>query len=302
MNSIKHNKFSLEKYFKKNKEIIDKALDKYLPEDSIYPESIHKAMRYSIFAGGKRLRAILVIAGCQIFSPEEIKNALPVACAVEMIHTYSLIHDDLPCIDNDDLRRGKPTSHKVFGEATAVLTGDALLTHAFLLMSKRKNIKPEITAQVIEIISKAISTYGMIGGQIVDIETSGIKTDAKTLKYIHNHKTADLIEACVYAGAFLGGADSKQLKYISEYGRNIGLAFQIVDDILDIEGDTKLLGKSAGSDIINKKNTYPSLFGIKKSRQLSNKLINNAILKAKKFGQRGQILELLANFIRDRKF
>ncbi len=302
MNNIQIEKFNLKKYFKKNKKIVDKALDKYLPSELTYPESIHKAMRYSIFAGGKRLRAILVIAGYEVFSSEKMEKVLPIACAVEMIHTYSLIHDDLPCIDNDDLRRGKPTNHKVFGEAIAVLAGDALLTHAFWLLAECKNAKPEVLIKISRIIGKAVSTYGMIGGQVVDIESSGQIVKPETLEYIHIHKTSNLLQACIHAGAVMAGAGVKELKYISDYGKNIGLAFQIVDDILDIEGDDKLLGKTTGSDLINKKNTYPSLFGLEKSKKYRDKLINKAIINAEKLGQNGKILTEIAVFIRDRKF
>ncbi|MBI5417345.1 polyprenyl synthetase family protein [Candidatus Poribacteria bacterium] len=299
--SSKIDKFNLNKYLYIKKKIIDTALDKYLPKESVYPDSIHRAMRYSLFAGGKRLRGVLVIAGKETFAPGKFIDVLPVACAVEMIHTYSLIHDDLPCIDNDDLRRGKPTSHKVFGEAIAVLAGDALLTCAFHTISRSKKIKPEVLLKVIHIISEAVSTYGMIGGQVVDIETSGKKIDSKILEYIHNCKTGTFLQACVSAGAIMGGANDDELKHISIYGKNIGLAFQIVDDILDVLGDTRILGKTAGSDIINKKNTYPEIFGIEKSRKKLDKLIDNAINEADKFDTGGIVLKEIAKFIRDRK-
>lgn len=261
-------------------------------------------MRYSIFAGGKRLRAILVMAAYEAFGMIDSDEVLPIACAVEMIHTYSLIHDDLPCIDNDDYRRGKLTNHKVFGDAIAVLAGDALLTHAFWLISKSKykNVKSEKIIEILEIIGNAISTFGMIGGQVVDIETSGHKITPKELEYIHVHKTGALLHACVYAGALLANADDEELSNISDYGKNIGLAFQIIDDILDIEGDFKLLGKKAGSDIINQKNTYPSVFGLEKSRELGDVLINSAIEKAKKIKTGGTVLVEIANFIKNRKF
>lgn len=248
---------------------IDQALDKYLPPAGSYPPVIHEAMRYSVFAGGKRLRPALVLAGAEAVGgdPEAV---LPAACAIELLHTYSLIHDDLPAMDNDDLRRGKPTSHKVYGEAMAILAGDALLTACFHLLARLPGsglVKPDLAVRVIEEIAGAAGTMGLIGGQVVDLLSTEKEIDAQTLEYIHTRKTGALYRVSVRAGAILSGATAGQVDLLTVYAENLGLAFQIVDDILDIEGDEQKLGKPVGSDIRNRKATYPALYGVAKARE-----------------------------------
>lgn len=266
------NKFKNE--LKKTAELLDKALDLYLPKATDYPESIHNAMRYSVMAGGKRIRPILVIKAAELFGLS-YKQVLPTACAIEMIHTYSLIHDDLPCMDNDDFRRGKPTSHKIFGEAVALLAGDALLTYAFLTIAKNAavdGISEKAVIDVIEKISEAAGCSGMIGGQTVDVETSGKSIDERTLFYIDLHKTGCLLQASLWSGARLAEAAQDDLKIMELYGEKIGLIFQITDDILDVQGDEKLIGKPIGSDLKNQKNNFLSIYGLDECQEIIEKL------------------------------
>ncbi|MGB9813860.1 MAG: polyprenyl synthetase family protein [Thermovenabulum sp.] len=258
--------------------LVERALDKFLPDENLYPSEIFKAMRYSVFAGGKRLRPILVMKSAELFGLEKEK-VLPTACGIEMIHTYSLIHDDLPCMDNDDFRRGKPTCHKMFGEAIALLAGDALLTHAFYVIAKNKDvegIKENAVLDVIAKISKASGPLGMVSGQVVDILSEGVNIDEKTLYFMDVKKTAELIKVSLWAGARLAGADEKDLIKIETYGEKIGIMFQIIDDILDTNGDEKIIGKPVGSDIKNDKNTFVKMFGIEQSKLLANKLAKEA--------------------------
>lgn len=258
--------------------LVERALDKFLPDENLYPSEIFKAMRYSVFAGGKRLRPILVMKSAELFGLQKEK-VLPTACGIEMIHTYSLIHDDLPCMDNDDFRRGKPTCHKMFGEAIALLAGDALLTHAFYVIAKNKDvegIKENAVLDVIAKISKASGPLGMVSGQVVDILSEGINIDEKTLYFMDVKKTAELIKVSLWAGARLAGADEKDLIKIETYGEKIGIMFQIIDDILDTNGDEKIIGKPVGSDIKNDKNTFVKMFGIEQSKLLANKLAKEA--------------------------
>lgn len=284
----------LNKYFEVKNRIVDSWLKKLLPSESRYPQSIHKAMRYSIFAGGKRLRPILAIAAYELCGGKGTK-VLPAACALEMMHTFSLIHDDLPCMDDDDFRRGKPTNHKVFGEAIAVLAGDALCIHAYEILGGYPGLP------LVKEISKALGTGGMLGGQVVDIESEGKKNiDKKILKFIHIHKTEALITTSLMAGAIVARANKRSMKLISEYGHCIGLAFQIVDDILDIVSTTESLGKDAGSDVANNKATYPRLYGLEKSRQEARALTEKAKQYLKPFGEKARVLSLLADFIVER--
>ena len=283
----------LKTYFARKSVIVDRHLGRLLPPNGKYPVSIHKAMRYSIFAGGKRLRPILAVAAFELCGGKG-ERVYPAACALEMMHTFSLIHDDLPCMDDDDFRRGKPTSHKVFGEAIAVLAGDALCIHAYEILGRY------IHLPVVEVVSLALGTSGMIGGQVVDIESEGKDIDAKTLKFIHLHKTEALITTSLLVGAIIAGADKKAQKKIKEYGQCIGLAFQIVDDILDIVSTTEALGKDAGSDIENKKATYPRLFGLDKSRKEARRLADQAKKHLVSFKAHGEVLSLLADFIVER--
>ncbi|MCG6535892.1 MAG: polyprenyl synthetase family protein, partial [Syntrophales bacterium LBB04] len=260
----------LDGYLTKHKRLIDKALARYLPGAENYPPVIFQAMGYSLFAGGKRIRPILCLAALEAVGAGKMqRSVLPVACALEMIHTYSLIHDDLPAMDDDDCRRGKPASHKAFGEDVAILAGDALLTEAFHLMSKRELMKDIPEGRILDAINEiayAVGCFGMIGGQVVDVRSEGIAVDEDTLYYIHTRKTGALIVASIKAGALLTGVGKKELASLAEYGRSIGLMFQIVDDILNVEGDRAATGKSTGSDASLGKATFPSLFGLGLSR------------------------------------
>jgi len=253
---------------------IETLLNEYMPKEEGYQQTVIQAMNYSLKAGGKRLRPILTLESCKIVGGKE-SDAIPFAVAIEMIHTYSLIHDDLPALDNDDLRRGKPTNHKVFGEAMATLAGDALLNYAFEVMLSSSTDKKDSNKylKAINEIAKHAGIYGMIGGQVVDVESENKIIDKDKLDFIHLNKTAAMIIGCMRAGAIIGGANEEELEKVTKYGKNIGLSFQIVDDILDITGDEAKLGKPIGSDIENHKSTYPSLLGLEKSRQIARQLI-----------------------------
>lgn len=297
----------LKGYFDRWKKEVDRALDLFLPKETQSPRVLHKAMRYSVFAGGKRLRPILVVAAAETCGLDG-KKVLPAACAIELIHTYSLIHDDLPAMDDDDLRRGIPTNHKVFGEAIAILAGDALLTYAFQLIAKNGKIAPALTAEVVKAVSKGAGNQGMVGGQVLDIEMGEgrwtkepRKSQSGILKTIHESKTAALIHASVFAGALLAKAGPRQRKCLSLYGKNIGLAFQIADDILDVVGDKKLLGKS-GSDRANRKLTYPAVFGLENSKKQALELVRKAKTSIKDFGKSADILADLADYIVERTY
>ena len=270
--------FDLTAYLNDRRQRVDDALSAVLLPDDAEPPSVHRAMRYSVMAGGKRLRPILVIAGAEAVGGAA-ETVMPAACALELIHTYSLIHDDLPAMDDDDYRRGRLTNHKVFGEAVAILAGDALLTDAFRLIAEnaaRVAKDAALVRDVIVEVVEAASTRGMVGGQVVDIESEGKTVTAETLEYIHLHKTAALIRASLRVGAMLAGGGAEQLAIIGEAGRSLGLAFQIVDDILDVEGTLAELGKSAGSDERKGKATYPAVHGIDASREEARQLIGRA--------------------------
>ncbi|WP_343343474.1 polyprenyl synthetase family protein [Terrisporobacter petrolearius] len=253
---------------------IETLLNEYMPKEEGYQQTVIQAMNYSLKAGGKRLRPILTLESCKIVGGKE-EDAIPFAVAIEMIHTYSLIHDDLPALDNDDLRRGKPTNHKVFGEAMATLAGDALLNYAFEVMLSSSVDKKDSNKylRAINEVAKHAGIYGMIGGQVVDVESENKIIDKDKLDFIHLNKTAAMIIGCMRAGAIIGGASEEELEKVTKYGKNIGLSFQIVDDILDITGEEAKLGKPIGSDIENHKSTYPSLLGLEKSRQIARQLI-----------------------------
>lgn len=294
---------SLKEYLNDRKRIVDEGLDRFLPGEEKFPPLIFRSMRYSLFAGGKRLRPILCMAAAETVGGD-IETVFPVACAIEMIHTYSLIHDDLPSMDNDDFRRGVPTNHKVFGEGIAVLAGDALLTEAFHLMSNREiiaKVAPEALLQTIGEISHAAGFYGMIGGQVVDLESEGKDTDLETLDYIHRHKTEALLTVSIRSGAILAGASDDDLAALSEYGKGIGLAFQITDDILDIEGDRETLGKDTGKDAAHSKVTFPSLLGIDVSRKRARESIDEALSKIAHFDDRADPLRMIAKFVIERR-
>ena len=283
----------------KNKiDYVEKLLMEYMPKEEGYQKTIMQAMNYSLSAGGKRLRPILTLESCKAVGGNE-EDAIPFAMAIEMIHTYSLIHDDLPALDNDDLRRGKPTNHKVFGEAMATLAGDSLLNYAYEIMLSsslnKENSKKYLKA--IYEIAKHAGIYGMIGGQVVDVESENKIIDKDKLDFIHLNKTAAMIIGCMRAGAIMGNACEDDLQNITKYAKNIGLAFQIVDDILDIVGDEKALGKPVGSDIENHKSTYPSLIGLDESKKVATDLIKEAKDSIRKISGESRFLEDLADYI-----
>ncbi|MBM7867941.1 geranyl transferase [Heliobacterium gestii] len=278
---------------------IDAALSRFMPAEDEAPPAIHKAMRYSLFAGGKRLRPLLVLAGCRAVGGDE-ESVMAAACALEMIHTYSLIHDDLPAMDDDDLRRGMPTNHVVFGEATAILAGDGLLTRAFGLLAEeglRSGQAPALVLQVIAELAEASGSLGMIGGQVVDMESENKQIDVATMEYIHAHKTGALIRASLRIGAFLGGGSSEQVAALSRYGDHLGLAFQITDDLLDIQGDPEKIGKPVGSDEKNNKATYPALLGLEKARQEAERVVQAALDSLDGFDEQAELLRDLARYL-----
>lgn len=292
----------IENYLANQSKLVDQVLDQYLPKEEEYPPVIHQSMRYSVFAGGKRLRPILALAACEAVGGSQEK-VLPAACALEMIHTHSLIHDDLPAMDNDDYRRGKLTNHKVFGEGIAVLAGCGLLIFSFELLAKNIAGFPAPTLlQVIAEIAQATGVKGMIGGQVVDLESEGKKISLDTLKYIHTHKTGALLRCSVRIGAMLGQASPEQLDKLTVYAEKIGLAFQIIDDILDLVGDEKKLGKKVGSDLVNEKATYPAFYGLEESKKTADRLVKEAKEEIASFGEKGQALTLLADYLVKREF
>ncbi|MDU2147977.1 MAG: polyprenyl synthetase family protein [Paeniclostridium sordellii] len=282
---------------------IEQILNEYMPKEEGYQKKIFESMNYSLKAGGKRLRPILTLEACKIVGGEE-EDAIAFAVAIEMIHTYSLIHDDLPALDNDDLRRGRKTNHKVYGEAMAILAGDGLLNYAYEIMLKESIGKKDTEKylKAINEIAKSAGIYGMIGGQVVDIESEGKKIDMDKLDFIHMNKTAAIIIGCMRAGAIIGNATDKQLEDITKYAKNIGLSFQIVDDILDIVGDEAKLGKNVGSDIDNEKSTYPSLIGLEKSKEVANQLIKEAKASINQISKDNAFLNGLAEYIVDREY
>ena len=294
--------FDLASYMAERARAVDQGLDRFLPSEAAPPESLHKAMRYSVFAGGKRLRPVLVAAGAEAVGGS-LDAVMPAACAVEMIHTYSLIHDDLPAMDNDDFRRGVPTNHKVFGEAIAILAGDALLTLAFRLLgdSVAAGADAQRLREVFIEVADAVGSAGMVGGQVADIECEGKAADAALVDYIHTHKTAALIRASIRSGAILAGATPEELKALGVAGDDLGLAFQIMDDILDITATSEELGKTAGKDQAQQKATYPAVHGIETSRQRAQALIADAQAALEPFGPRALPLRALGTFIIERK-
>jgi geranylgeranyl diphosphate synthase type II len=283
-------------------EMINKAMDRYLPSAGSHPVSIHQAMRYSVFAGGKRLRGALALAAAGVLGqpPEPL---LPAAAALEMIHTYSLIHDDLPAMDNDDLRRGKPTCHRVYGEAIAILAGDALLTLAFGTLGRLRpagfNAGPVM--RVMEEIVAAAGTDGLIGGQVVDLESEGQAIDPDQLEFIHLHKTAALFRAALRTGGILAGAGARDLQALTGYGLSFGLAFQITDDILDLTGDEALLGKPLNSDLANRKATYPAMYGLEQARMYAEAQVNKALQSIACLGDAAAFLIGAARYLLNRQ-
>nr|WP_283754199.1 farnesyl diphosphate synthase [Roseofilum acuticapitatum] len=293
--------FDLNSYLGDRKRQVEAALEEAVP--LLYPETLYESMRYSLLAGGKRLRPILCLASCEL-SGGTIEMAMPTACALEMLHTMSLIHDDLPAMDNDDYRRGKLTNHKVYGDDIAILAGDGLLTYAFEHIAREtEGVPSDRLLQVIIQVTSAVGAAGLVGGQVVDLESEGKSdVDISTLNYIHTHKTGALLEASVVSGAMLAGASPELLERLSQYAKNIGLAFQIVDDILDITATSEELGKTSGKDAQAQKVTYPSLWGIEKSKQESKTLIEQAKAQLEGYGEAAQPLLAIADFITARSY
>ena len=289
-------------YLKNRCALVEKALDKMMPPKEEYPSLINQSMRYSVFAGGKRVRPILVIMAAEALGCKA-ERVLPTACAMELIHTYSLIHDDLPCMDDDDYRRGQLTNHKVFGENMAVLGGDGLLTLAFELIAKNgdvKGVKPKNVLKTVELVAEGAGTHGMVGGQVVDIISENRKISEPVLQYIHTHKTGALIRASILAGAVLCDASKKEYLALKSYGEHIGLVFQIVDDILNVTGDAKKLGKAVGSDAARKKVTYPALYGLEQSRAEVALLCDKARLALRPFGKKAESFLNLVDYLKER--
>lgn len=278
---------------------IDENLDKFLEEK--YPEEIFKSMRYSVLAGGKRLRPVLCLEACRVFGGN-IDDAMPTACAIEMLHAQSLIHDDLPCMDNDDFRRGKPTNHKVFGEATAVLAGDALLTFAPQLIIQKSNLSAEIKLKLVEEYCIAAGAYGLIAGQIVDIDSEGKQISAETLEFIHTHKTADLFKLSLKSGAIVAGASEEKINLMEEIGQKLGFAFQICDDILDETSTFEEMGKTLGKDKQANKPTYTALFGLEKAREEVKFLLENVCDTMGEHGIESRIFNEIIHDIKERAF
>jgi geranylgeranyl diphosphate synthase, type II len=282
---------------------VEAALHDALPPEHAWPETIHRAVRYSLFAGGKRVRPVLALAAGEAVGGRR-EDVMPLACAVEMIHTYSLIHDDLPCMDDDDLRRGKPTSHKVFGEAIAVLAGDALLTRAFHLLAQVRPGWDEERArrrlQVLSLLGEACGTTGLIGGQVMDLESEGKTIDGASLERLHRAKTGALLSACILGGAILGGASTPELTALNRYARAIGLAFQVVDDVLDATGSAEAMGKTAGKDLSARKATYVAVHGLDRAQGMAHELREEALFALAPLGARGEVLAAMGRLIVDR--
>ncbi|AEM78668.1 polyprenyl synthetase family protein [Thermoanaerobacter wiegelii] len=286
---------------REKQQLVEKELHRILDIDE-KPEIIYEAMRYSVFAGGKRLRPVLCLSSCELLGGD-IKKALPVACAIELIHTYSLIHDDLPAMDNDDLRRGKPTNHKVYGEAIAILAGDGLLNLGYEVLVRHALEHPEDYERILKAtneIATASGCKGIIGGQVVDILSQNTELTYEELKFMHEHKTGALIEASVCAGAYIASATEEEIHALREYARLIGFAFQIKDDILDVIGEEEKLGKKVGSDKEKGKFTFVNIFGLEKSQEMVVELTQNAIKILDRFGEKAEFLKELSNYLIER--
>jgi len=291
----------LKSYLIARRKEVDRALDRFLPRERTPPATIHKAMRYSLFAGGKRLRPILCLAAAEACGGK-ISSALPLACALECIHTYSLVHDDLPSMDNDDLRRGRATCHKVFGDGIAILAGDALLTIAFEIAGKAQGSKRYDLRKILGEIAVAAGSQMLIAGQVADLEAEGHRINRAQLRYIHEHKTAALLTTSIRLGAMAANATPSQLKTTTAFGRALGLAFQVIDDILDVTQTSEQLGKSAGKDVAAKKATYPAVIGLEKSRAEARRLTLQAHRALKPLGKRGTVLRELADYLLEREY
>jgi geranylgeranyl diphosphate synthase type II len=292
---------NMKAYLAERQKKIDRALDRYLPKEKAKPQTIHKAMRYSLFAGGKRLRPILCLAAAEACDGR-IDNALPLACAMECIHTYSLIHDDLPSMDNDDFRRGRPTCHKVFGDGIAILAGDALLTIAFEIVARAKISRRYNMSTLLREVAVAAGSQRLIAGQVADLEAEGRRVNRAQLRYIHENKTAAILTTTVRLGAMSANANPKQLAAITKFGRALGLAFQVIDDILDVTQTSEKLGKSAGKDIAAHKATYPAVIGLEKSRAEAKRLTRQAHGALSILGTKAETLHALANYLLEREY
>jgi geranylgeranyl diphosphate synthase type II len=292
--------FDLQRYLDTRTVAVNRALDKFLPKETTRPATIHRAMRYSLFAGGKRMRPALCLAAAEACDGK-MDDAMPLACAVECIHTYSLIHDDLPAMDNDDFRRGKPTNHKVFGEGIAVLAGDALLTQAFEITAKARGWRRYSHQALVLELASASGSLQLIAGQVADLEGEGKKISADELKYIHERKTSALLCCSTRLGGMSANCSAAQLQALTDFGYNVGLAFQIIDDILDITQTTEQLGKTAGKDTKAQKATYPSIVGLEKSRDIALELTHKAFGALKIFKGKAAALEALATYLLQRE-
>ncbi len=289
----------LQKYLKDRGAIVNEALECHLPLAGDLPGVIHEAMRYSATDGGKRVRPILALAACEAVGGS-YQSAMPAGCAIEFIHAFSLIHDDLPCMDDDDFRRGKLTSHKVYGEAIALLAGDALISLAFEVIAATPDVPALRLLEVSRLVARATGTRGMIGGQVLDMLAEGRDVELSDVEAIHRRKTGALLEVSAVVGGILGGGSKDQVDALSIYGKNIGLAFQVADDILDLTGDSEKLGKSTGSDLRQKKATYPSVIGIERSKSLGEKAVSDAIEALSIFDENADPLRAIARFIIER--
>jgi geranylgeranyl diphosphate synthase type II len=291
----------LSRYLKSQTALVDRALDRFLPKATAKPATLHKAMRYSLFAGGKRLRPVLTLAAAEACGGK-VADALPAACAVECIHTYSLVHDDLPCMDDDDLRRGRPTNHKVFGEGIAVLAGDALLTVAFEILARTKPAKRYPAAAQFAELAHAAGSRWLVGGQVADLEGEGRPLTAAELEYIHRCKTAALLTTSIRLGAMSANATEAQLKALTTFGESVGLAFQVIDDILDVTQSSEKLGKTAGKDVHAQKATYPAIHGLEKSRQTARRLTAKASAALVPLKTKAATMQALADYLLAREY
>jgi geranylgeranyl diphosphate synthase, type II len=291
----------MREYLRSRQHLVDQTLDTLLPPKSTKPKTIHKAMRYSVFAGGKRLRPILCLAAAECCGGK-VETALPLACALECIHTYSLIHDDLPCMDDDDFRRGRPTSHKVFGEGIAVLAGDALLTFAFEIAAQVPGWRRYSLREVIRELAIAAGSRHLIAGQVVDLESEGKKVSLPLLKFIHQSKTAALLRSSIRLGAMSANATPNQLRVLSDFGHALGLAFQVIDDILDVTQTSEKLGKSAGKDLSAEKATFPAVVGLERSRKVAKRLTAEARGALQPLGKKAEMLHGLADHLLQRDY
>ena len=290
--------FNLTEYLAERRTLVEDALVSAVP--IAFPETLYESMRYSLMAGGKRLRPILCLAAGEMLGGTA-EQLMPTACALEMIHTMSLIHDDLPAMDNDDFRRGKPTNHKVYGDDIAILAGDALLAYSYEIVAERtQNVDPVRVLNVVGRLGRAVAAEGLVGGQVVDLQSEGKQVTLETLEFIHAHKTGALLEVSVVSGAILAGADDETVARLTEYSRDIGLAFQVVDDILDVTATSEQLGKTAGKDLLAEKATYPSLLGLDGARQKAADLIAHAKEILIPYGDRAMPLKAIADYIANR--